>query len=145
MIFILRRLLKCTTATAVVETAIFTPIYLTLTLGIADVGMGAFTRMTANAAAQAGAAYAVINSGSGCASLTSACLTGIKTAMNDAAGNASFCTGTVCTASIATCADGSPKCIIVSANYPYSPILPYAVYSWAQSMTILSTATIRVQ
>ena len=145
MIRVLRRLFGCTTATAAVEAAIFAPIFLTLTLGVTDLGSGMFVRMTVNAAAQAGAAYAVINSGSVCVSLTTACLNGIKTAMNDATGNSSFCTGSGCTALITSCADGSPRCIIVSANYPFSPILPDAADAWATTQTFSSTATIRVQ
>jgi hypothetical protein len=146
MISALRRFLGCTRATAAVEAAIFLPIFLTFTLGITDLGSGMFVRMTANAAAQAGAAYVVKNASSGCASLTSACLSGIKTAMNDATGNPSFCTGSVCTASITSpCTAGSVCVITVSANYPFSPILPNALYSWAQSMTVSSTATIRIQ
>jgi Flp pilus assembly protein TadG len=146
MISILRRLFKCATGTAAVEAAIFLPIFLTLTLGVTDLGTGMFVRMTVNAAAQAGAAYAVINSDSACASLTSACLTGIEAAMNDATGNPSFCMGTVCTASFTTCPDpNGGVCFIVSANYQFSPILPDAVYSWAKFMTVASTATIRVQ
>ena len=158
MISALRRLFGCTTAakllrsfarntvaTAAVEAAIFAPIFLTLTLGITDLGSGMFVRMTVNAAAQAGAAYAVINSSSACATLTTTCLNGIKTTMNDATGDSSFCTGSVCTASITSCADGSPKCITVSAHYSFSPILPNALYAWAQSMTVPSTVTIRVQ
>jgi hypothetical protein len=155
MISTLRRLLGCTTsgesllrsfarntvATVAVEAAIFLPIFLTFTFGVTDLGSGMFVRMTANAAAQAGAAYAVINS---CAST---CIAGIKTAMNDAAGNPSFCTGSVCSASMSPdpCTAGSVCVITVSANYPFSPILPNAVYSWAQAMTVSSTATIRVQ
>jgi Flp pilus assembly protein TadG len=141
MISTLRRFLGCTKATAAVEAAIFLPIFLTLTLGVTDLGSGMFVRMTVNAATQAGAAYAVKHS---CAST---CLGSIKTAMNDATGNPSFCTGIVCTASMSPdpCTAGSVCTITVTANYPYSPILPYAVYSWAQSMTISSTATIRVQ
>jgi hypothetical protein len=128
-------------ATAAVEAAIFLPIFLTFTLGITDLGSGMFVRMTVNAAAQAGAAYAVRNS---CAST---CITGIKTAMNDATGNPSFCTGTVCTATMSPdpCTAGSVCVITVSANYPFLPILPDAAYSWAQSMTVSSTAKIRVQ
>jgi Flp pilus assembly protein TadG len=148
MVRILRRLFGCTTATAAVEAAIFAPIFLTLTLGVTDLGSGMFVRMTVNAAAQAGAAYAVTNSG--CATLTSTCLSGIKTAMNDATGNSSFCTVSAqnpnpCTASITSCADGSPKCIIVAANYSFTPILADAVYSWAKLVTVSSTVTIRVQ
>jgi hypothetical protein len=138
MIRTFRGLFNCTTATAAVEAAIFLPFFLTLTLGVTDLGSGMFVRMTANAAVQAGAAYAVINS---CAS---SCVANIKAAMNDAAGNSSFCTVATCTASMTTpCV--APCVITISANYPYSPILPYAAYSWAQSMTVSSTATIRVQ
>ena len=129
-------------ATAVVETAIFAPIFLTLTLGVGDLGSGMFVRMQVNAAAQAGAAYAVINS------CTSTCLTGIKAAMNDATGNPSFCTGAVvCTASMSpsSCTPGSVCVITASVNYPFSPMLPDAAYSWATSMTVSSTSTIRIQ
>lgn len=50
MIRILRRLVKNTDATAVVEAAIFLPVYLILTLGVTDVGTGMFVEMTVNAA-----------------------------------------------------------------------------------------------
>lgn len=131
--------------TAAVEAAIFAPIFLLFTFGITDLGSGMYSRMSVNAAAQAGAAYAIINAGSTCASLTSACLSGMKAAMSDATGNASFCAGSVCAASIQGCVDGSPKCVVVSANYPFMPILPNAVYSWAKSTILSSTATVRIQ
>jgi TadE-like protein len=151
MISALRRLFRCTTATAAVEAAIFTPIFVTLSLGITDLGSEMFVRMTVNAATQAGAAYAVIKSGSECvypATLT--CLNNIQAAMNDATNNSSFCTGTVCTASIKKpCDDGSPECITVTANYPFSPIFPVTngifSQSWTKTMTVSSTTTIRVQ
>jgi Flp pilus assembly protein TadG len=142
MISTFLRLFKCVTGTAAVEAAIFAPLFLTFTLGVTDLGSGMFARMTVNAAAQAGAAYAAINS------CTTSCLTAIKASMNDATGNSSFCTGSVvCTASISPspCTAGSVCVITVSVNYPYSPILPYAVYSWAQSTTVSSTVTIQVQ
>jgi Flp pilus assembly protein TadG len=142
---IIRRLLRCTRATAAVEAAIFAPIFLLFTLGITDLGSGMFKRMLVNAATQAGAIYAVAHSGSGsaCASMTSACLTGIKAAMNDASGDPSFCTGTVCTASMAACADG-PACIIVSASWEYAPFLPDVLYSWAQLLAVSYTTTVRI-
>jgi Flp pilus assembly protein TadG len=142
----IRRLLRCTRATAAVEAAIFAPVFLTLTLGIADLGSGMFVRMTVNAATQAGAAYAVKHS---CAST---CLNGIETAMKDATGNPLFCTAsasnpTPCTASMSPdpCTANSVCVITVSANYPSSPILPDALYSWATSTTVSSTTTIRIQ
>jgi hypothetical protein len=141
----IRNLFRCTRATAAVEAAIFAPVFLLFTLGIGDLGMSLFARMQINAAAQAGAIYGVVNSvtGSVCASLTTACLNGIKAVMNDASGDASFCTNFMCTASFAVCDDG-PKCITVTASYPYSPLLPDAVYSWTQSTTVTFTAKIRV-
>ena len=117
MIKTLHRLFGCTSATAAVEAAIFSPLFLVLTLGVTDLGSGMFVRMTVNAAAQSGAAYAVINSGSTCASLTAACLSGIEKAMNDATGNSSFCTGSVCSASFTTCADANGGiCFIISTQ-----------------------------
>jgi hypothetical protein len=115
-------------------------------LGITDLGSGMFGRSLVNAATQSGAIYALVNSGTGsaCASLTPGCLTGIKAAMNDAIGDASFCTDSVCTASIAACADGAPKCIIVSVSWPYVPILPDVLHSWTESLTVSSIATIRI-
>jgi len=141
----IRKIRRNCDGTAAVEAAIFAPIFLVFTLGITDLGGGMFVRMTVNAAAQAGAAHAVININGQCASLTSACLSGIEAAMNDAAQNPSFCTSTVCLASIGACVDGSPKCISVTANYPYTPILPDAVYSWASTQNYTSTVTIRIQ
>src|SRR6266404_1664121 len=135
----IQRLLRCTRASAAVEAAIFAPIFLLFTMGITDLGSGMFVRMLVNGATQSGAVYAVVHSGSGsaCATMpiTPTCLNGIKAVMNDATGNASFCTGSVCTASIAACDnDGaSTKCIKVSANWPFTPLLPDALYSWAQS------------
>jgi Flp pilus assembly protein TadG len=152
----IKRLLHCTRATAAVEAAIFAPIFLILTLGVTDLGAGMFVRMGVNAASQSGAIYAVVNSGTGevCESLTSAfspsvasaCLTAIKGVMNEATGDASFCTGTVCTANIGCPAgsDGSSRCITVTVSYPFTPILPDAVYSWATSTTLSSITTIRI-
>jgi TadE-like protein len=158
MIRALRRLLKSTEAIAAVEAAIFAPIFVVFTVGIADLGVGTFVGMQVNAAAQAGAAYAVINHNyctpapkctPVCATLTSACISDVQTAMNDATGNSSFCTAsaqnpTPCPVSFNSCADPNGGiCFIVTANYPYSPIFPGAIYSWAQSQTYSSTVTVR--
>jgi len=142
----IRQLARSSEGSVAVETAIFTPIFLVMMLGTADLGAGMFVRMQANAAAQAGATYAVLNSSTPvCTTLTSTCLDGIEQAMNDASGNSLFCTSAVCTASIGECADSSPKCIIVTANYPYTPILPDAVYSWASAQNYSSTITLRIE
>ncbi len=102
MIKNLRRLLHCRRATAAVEAAIFAPIFLLFTLGITDLGTRMFAFMQINAATQAGAIYVIghLGAGSVCETLTPACLAGIKAAMNDAIGESSFCTGSVCTASM---------------------------------------------
>ena len=140
-----RRFCRNSDGSVAVEAAIFTPIFLVFTLGITDLGARMFVEMTANAAAQAGAAYAVISTNSACTTLTTACITGIKTAMNDAANDSSFCTSTTCLESIGACGDGSPKCISVTADYPYTPILPDAVYAWEKKQTYSATVTVRIQ
>ena len=124
---------------AAVEAAIFVPIFVLLTLGITDLGTGMYVRMAANSAAQAGAAYAIVNK------CGSSCLSNIQTAMNDATGNASFCSGTVCGASMGACAaDAATTCIVISVSYPFIPLLPQPVYSWAESMTVSSTVIVRI-
>src|SRR5260370_39122455 len=75
----LRRLFRCRRGTAAVEAAIFTPIFLTMTLGVADLGSGMFARTTVNAAAQGGAPYAGIHSASGGSSMPAPCRTRIQT------------------------------------------------------------------
>ena len=147
MICMMRRLFWKCNGSAVVEAAIFTPIFLLLTLGVADLGIGMFIRMSVNAATQAGAIYAAVNSGQGkaCESLTTTCQTNINATMNAAAGDPSFCSTATCSASIGTCADGSPECVIVSASYTYTPLAPDVLYTWAQATTVVSTATVRVQ
>src|SRR5215831_1812271 len=147
MIRSLRHFVQNCSGAAAVEAAIFLPIFLVMTLGITDLGAGMFVRMQVNAAAQAGAAYAVIHYGSAtnqgiCYSGPSgACLSGILAAMNDATGNPSFCTTSVCpTPTFAVCADANGGvCYSVTANYPYTPILPDAVYAWALDQTYSST------
>jgi Flp pilus assembly protein TadG len=136
-------------AAAAVEAAIFAPIFLILTLGVTDLGSGMFVEMQVNAATQAGAFYAVMHYSGSCASLSAACLSGIETAMNDAAGNPSFCTGTVCQASFTACSEANGGvCFTVSASYPFSPILPVTSglfsRSWTRTQTYSSTATVRV-
>jgi Flp pilus assembly protein TadG len=140
------RFVRKSDATAAVEAAIFAPLFLMMMLGVTDLGAGMFVKMTANAAAQAGAAYAAFNITSACTTL-SACFSGIKTAMNGAAGDSSFCTGSVCTASMSpsTCTAGSVCVITVSVNYPYKPILSDAVYTWGKAQTYSTTVTIRIQ
>jgi hypothetical protein len=113
-----------------------------LTLGVTDLGSGMFVRTQINAATQAGAIYAVINScGTNCAS-------SIKTVMNDAAGDSSFCSKATCTATI-TQPCTTPCTVTVSANYPFTPILPISTGkfspSWTKTETISAAVIVRVQ
>jgi TadE-like protein len=148
----IRQLRRNSDGSVAIEIAIFTPIFLVMMLGVTDLGAGMFVRMQGNAAAQAGATYAIINSGCTpapctpvCATLTSTCVDGIEQAMNDGSGNPSFCTDAVCTPFIGGCADGSPKCITVTATYPYTPLLPDAVYAWGSAQNYSSTITLRIK
>jgi Flp pilus assembly protein TadG len=136
----IRKLAKNTDGAVLAETVIFTPIFLVLTLGITDLGAGMFVKMTVNAAAQAGAAYAANK-------CTSLCLADIETAMNNAVGNSSFCTPSTCTASFAaSCPDGNGgSCFTVTATYPYTPILREAVYVWGSTQDYSSTVIVRVK
>lgn len=149
----LSRMLCCTRGTIAVETALVIPVFLTLAIGIADLGSGMFYSMTINAATQSGAIYAVANSSSTCGNEIAtgvigagACLTGIHTAMNDAANDSSFCATSTCTARIvkdAACDGPNTTCIAVTANYPLNPIL-LSSYVWSQPFTITYTAKIRI-
>src|SRR6516164_8053666 len=111
MISILRRLFRCTSATAAVEAAIFTPVLLIFTLGVIDLGSGMFLKMTVDAVAQAGASYAVINYSAGssptCASLTQTCINDIEAAMTDAAGGLFSCSARSCPVSFTSCTDNN--------------------------------------
>lgn len=95
----LRRLCRNSDGTAVVEFAIATPLFMVLTLGIIDLGIGISTRMAINAATQSGATSAIANSSGLCAfgpnpplpaQPSLACYQAIFEAMNEAAGT-QFC------------------------------------------------------
>jgi Flp pilus assembly protein TadG len=131
-----------------IETAMFVPIFVAMMLGITDLGVGMFVKMTVNAAAQSGVTHAVINSatGSPCASMTGTCLSSIQAAMNDAAGDPTFCTKAVCSASLTSCADANGGiCFTITADYPYTPLLLNAVYTWASTQNYSSVVSVRIQ
>jgi hypothetical protein len=124
-----------------------------MTLGITDLGTEMFVRMTVNAAAQSGAAYAAINAAScGSPTLSASCVSSIKQAMSDAT-DANFCSQASCGATSNVCTDAtsaseSPasQCITVTADYPFTRILPTSLYSTTPpSLTVSSTSTIRVK
>ena len=148
------QLVRCQRATAAVEAAIFLPIFMLLTFGIVDLGQAMFMRQQVNAAAQAGATYAIVNTADGlpCHTTTpgmpGGCLSGIQATMNAAVGS-SFCSVPgACPATFDVCpgtaATPPTQCITVTANYSLIPILPSVTYAWAQAMTISYTVTIRI-
>jgi Flp pilus assembly protein TadG len=144
----IRKFPRNTDGSVAIETAMFVPIFVAMMLGITDLGAGMFVKMTVNAAAQSGATHAVINSatGSPCASMTGTCLSSIQAAMNDAAGDPTFCTKAVCSTSLTSCADANGgRCFTITADYPYTPLLPDAVYTWASTQNYSSTVTVRIQ
>src|SRR5262249_6840318 len=105
--------------------------FLILTVGMVDLGMGMFQQLAVNQAAQAGAAYAVVNQKvSGPA---------FQNAMNTAAGGI-----TIDATPTSTIAKGI---ITVSAAYDFTPIMPKDVYTtWVPSLLHLtSTVTVRIK
>ena len=56
-----RHLMGCNDGAAAIEASILLPLYLTLTIGLVDLGTSMFGAMQMNAAAQAGAASAVMD------------------------------------------------------------------------------------
>jgi hypothetical protein len=90
----IRNLLHCDRATAAVEAAIFAPISLLFTFGITDLGAAMFARTQTNARPRRVPSMRLsIRPRPVAAPFGTACLTAIKAAMNDATGDASFCTG----------------------------------------------------
>ena len=118
---------------AALEAALVAPLFLALTVGIADLGMGMFQAMDVNAAAQAGAMYVVINRTT----------SGDQPLMNDAAGDATVTVSQSISAGVVT----------VTATHAFSPVLPGVVNSQPRVLTWLagwpspfsSTVTIRIQ
>jgi hypothetical protein len=113
-----------------------------LTLGVTDLGAGMFVRMQINAATQAGATYAVLNS------CGPTCVSSIKTAMNDAAGDPSFCSNKATCTAVITQPCATPCTVTVSASYPFTPILPITTgmfsRSWTETETISSAIIVRI-
>lgn len=126
-----RRLVHRTDAAAAAELAIVIPVFLAATVGAVDLGTAMFEKTAVNAAAQAGAAYAIMNN-----SVTGS---GFQTAMNDAAG------GLAISATPAPSIAGGV--ITVSAHYAFTPILGATSFTtWVPSLfSLTSTVTVRIQ
>jgi Flp pilus assembly protein TadG len=105
--------LRSDRAAAAVETVIVLPIYLLLTVGIADFGIAMFENMQVNAAAEAGAAYAAFNGGS-----TAYAQTEMHAAVDSAITNDPKLTVT------ANCCNNGE--VTATASYPFAATIPYA-------------------
>jgi Flp pilus assembly protein TadG len=127
----LRRFLRCTKGAASLEAAIVLPVFLTLTVGMVDLGSGMFIAMEVNNAAQAGAAKVVNNP-------TAFSVANVQAAMTAAAGSL-----TVTATPAPTLSAGV---LTVSASYDCTvanscTILPWTPYP----KTMTSTVKVRVQ
>lgn len=124
---------------ALLEAAIALPFVLILTVGIVDLGMGMYQAMVVNAAAQAGATYAVLNQGS---------TVGDQILLNAAADNITITDPPV------SCIDPTGGlCVAVTASYQFNPLFSSLVspllinyVPWLPSTLIItSTAYVRVE
>jgi len=124
-------LLTCERGTAAIEAGIVLPVFIALTIGIVDLGTAMYEKQAMNAAAQAGAAYEVINLSA----------TGISTIMDYAAGNVSA-TGLTITATTP-----SGGVVTVTASHTFTPIFPVSVFApWVASpFNLSSTVTVRIE
>ena len=125
-------LLRPPRGAAIVEFALVLPFLLLLTIGLFDLGFGAYQTLQVHAAAEAGAQYAVRHDWDASA---------IQTAVTSATGASGIAAtpapSQVCGCpdggiftprpSCGTCPDGSPAGVYasVSARLSYSPMLPY--------------------
>jgi Flp pilus assembly protein TadG len=134
----LKRFWRSKDGAAAIETAIVLPIFLTLTIGMVDVGAGMFQSMQMNAAAQAGAASLFINpSGAN-----------VQAAMTAAAGytlNTSLTTGSISGGVVTATA----TCDTASGS-PCAPIMPWTkIGSFFKTSVfpthLASTATFRIE
>lgn len=110
---------------AAIEMGILFPLLMLLTTGLVDLGVEMLTMMAVNNAAQAGAAYYVIN--------PSAAPADILTVMNSASGLT-----TIKAVPAPTLIGGV---VSVTANLDYQPLVP-----WSGSPTaLISTAIVRIE
>ena len=135
----MHKLLQNDRGAALIEAAMAVPFFLILLVGIVDLGTGAYEAMAVNAAAQAGATYAVLNN---------AATSGDQNLLNAAADNA------IIVQTLPGCVDGSGGlCVSVTATYTFTPLFsalasPNLVnyVPWLPtSLLITSTATVRIE
>jgi Flp pilus assembly protein TadG len=125
-------LLRNERGAALIEAAIALPFFLILMVGIIDLGTATYKAMAVNAAAQAGASYAVLNNGASSGS----------SLLNAAADNLNIYPDVTQSISVGV--------VSVTASYPFTPLIWSTglknVLPWLpKTMLITSTATIRIQ
>lgn len=128
---LVRRFSRCIKGAAALEAAIVLPVFLTLTVGMVDLGSGMFIAMEVNNAAQAGAAKVVNDP-------TAFSAANIQAAMTAAAGSLTITAMPTPTLSAGV--------LTVSASYDcttanHCTILPWTLYP----KTMTSTVKVRVQ
>ena len=126
------RFMRNNNGAALVEAAVALPFFLVLAVGIIDLGTGMYDAMAVNAAAQAGAAYAVLNKGAPSGS----------SLLNAAADNLNIYPDVTQSISVGV--------ITVTASYQFTPLMwstgLNTLLPWLpETMLITSTATIRIQ
>jgi Flp pilus assembly protein TadG len=144
-------------ATSAIELALVLPLVAGMIVPLTDLGMGAYTKMQVQNAAQAGADYALKNAGSGFnatnigTAVTSATsLSGVTadpTPTESCAcvgGTPAVITNTTAPPCVTGCASGSEGVYVtVNAQASYTPLFPYPAIP--SSITFNATSIVRVQ
>jgi len=135
---------------AATEFAIFAPMLVVAMIGVADLGMGIHRKMQVQNAAQAGAAYAMVN-GFSANSITSSVLNATSFAGISAEPAPTWSCG--CPSSVgttgascnSTCADGTVAgvYVTVSAQGTYNTLVPYP--GLTSTFNFTSQSTVRIQ
>jgi Flp pilus assembly protein TadG len=149
----LRDLLRAPGGTAAVEFALVAPILMGMLVPVVDLSMAFAQRMEVQQAAQAGAQYALLHAwNSNSATNIAAAVTAASNlpGLSATPAPSQFCgcpggsaiTSTTCGS---TCSDGTTAgyYVTVSAQYTYTPVVPYSVLG--SSVTLSSQSTVRTQ
>jgi Flp pilus assembly protein TadG len=135
---------------AATEFAMFAPMLVLGMIGVADLGMGVYRKMQVQNAAQAGAAYAMVN-GFNASSITSSVLNATSfTGISAEPAPTWFCAcpssvGTTGASCNSTCADGTAAgvYVTVSAQGTYNTLVPYP--GLTNMFNFISQSTVRIQ
>jgi Flp pilus assembly protein TadG len=148
-------------ATSAIELALVLPLIAGMIVPLADLGMGAYTKMQVQNAAQAGADYALKNAGSafnatniGNAVTSATSLSGVVAnqpappsevchCVDSSGGSPVLDSGSAppCTGS---CTSGTMGTyVVVNARASYTPLFPYPMIP--SSITFTATSTVRIQ